>query len=148
LEGKGDSVGKSKEKEVDKRTALEKMQDLSRDIFVSLFILVILVIPTTYIGVRSFQPMTVPGYEKNTFANFLVDQFENHLAYEAQTIVFLEVLVSPYSAAIDLAKNIFPNLDKRETIQTSGISWKKVPDSWWLAIQEKCIYWLKKGHGR
>lgn len=92
--------------------------------------------------------MTILGYENTTFANYLVDQFENHLAYEAQTTVFLEVLVSPYSAAIDVAKNMFPNLDKRETVQMPSISWKEVPNFWWSSIQEKCVYWLKKGHGR
>jgi hypothetical protein len=134
-------VGKSKEKEVDQRTALEKMQDLSRDIFVSLFILVVLVIPTTYIGVRSFQPMTIPGYTGTTFANYLIDQFSNHVDMDLQTEAFLEVVVSPYASAIDVVTQLFPQLEKRNE---SPITLKSAPDSWWNAIQGHCIFWLER----
>jgi hypothetical protein len=132
-------VGKSKEKEVDKRTAWEKMQDLSRDIFVSLFILVVLVIPTAYIGVRTFHPMTVPGYENTTFANYMVDQFSYHLGEDVQQVAFLKILVAPYKSGLEVLVKLFSQKNTSFNYTRDQFTWRELPSAWWTAIQKEGI---------
>ncbi len=126
-------------KEDDKRTRGEKIQDTTRDIFVFLVILFIFVIPTIYIGVRTFQPMTLPGYSDRTFNNFIQDEFKNHLREDAQLVAFLKILITPYSSGIDVIVRIFPKLDQRIESKKSSIILSDVPNVWWASIQEECV---------
>ena len=137
-------VGKMGPKEDDKRTRGEKIQDITRDIFVFLVILLVLVIPTTYIVIRGSQPMTIPGYEDVTFFQYLKDQFVNHVDDDMQTRAFFEVMVSPYAAVIEVATKLNPEIDTRTKGQVSSITLRDVPDSWWASIQNHCIFWLKR----
>jgi hypothetical protein len=136
------------EKKNTKTQVLEKVQDVSRDVFVTMFILIVFVIPTIYIGVRAFQPMTLPNYTNTTFYGYLKDQFVNHVDENLATQTFLEVLVSPYAAAIKVVTQLYPNLDSRTKGQSPEITWRDVPNAWWTGIQKECIYWLDWVHSR
>lgn len=85
--------------------------------------------------------MTIPGYEQTTFSEYLVGQFSNHVDMDLQTEAFLEVLVSPYAAVVDVSSELFPQLKNNGG---PSISLKEVPDSWWNAIQKRCIFWLER----
>jgi hypothetical protein len=129
------------EKKKTKTQVLEKVQDISRDVFVTLLILIVFVVPTIYIGVRAFQPMTLPGYENISLAEFIQDQFLHRVADNLQTYAFLEVLVSPYAATIDVFSQL--NIRNKQNEQTL-LSWKEIPNAWWLSIEKYCVFWINR----
>jgi hypothetical protein len=141
-------VGNRRPKENDKRTKMEKIQDTTRDIFVLLVIFFVFVIPTIYIGVRSFQPMTLPGYEDITFAEYIKYQFTERMDYDVQIKAIWYVVAAPYYAVVDVLSEIFPNIIANSKDQYPTITWKDIPNAWWINIQRESVYWLNRFHSR
>lgn len=132
-------MGKKNEEVVDTRTTPEKIQDIVRDVFIGLFILLFFILPTAYIGIRSFQPMTIPGYENSTYSLFLVDQFTNHLGADVQQVAFLKILIAPCKSAILLLSQEL-SLNSVQTPESNRpVSILQIPDVWWTGIQEETI---------
>ncbi len=141
-------VGKMQPNEDDERTRGEKIQDTTRDIFVFLVILFVFVIPTIYIAVRTFQPMTLPGYEDITFAEYIKYQFTERIDYDVQIRAIWYVIAAPYYAVVDVLSEIFPNIVNNPKDQFSTITLKDIPDAWWINIQRESVFWLSRFHSK
>ncbi len=135
-------MGKMQPNEDDERTKGEKIQDTTRDIFVFLVILLVFIIPTTYIVIRGSQPMTIPGYENTTLYEFVKNKFIYEINPDSQFMAFLYTSISPYSAFFTTLKQLYPDIDYRTKGQTPLISIENVPNAWWDNIQKECIHWL------